>query len=101
MGPTITLALGIALLLGGGALLVRGASALATGMGVTPLVVGLTIVAFGTSSPELVVNIIAAINGYPEIAFGNVVGSNIANRSAVAVVYFDREVMALNLARGG
>ena len=59
--------------------LVRGSSSLAMTLGVSPLVVGLTIVAFGTSSPELVVSIKAAIDGNPGIVVGNVVGSNICN----------------------
>lgn len=78
----LTLALavaGLALLLGGGEFLVRGAVGLARGLGVSPLVVGLTIVAFGTSAPELVVSLQAALGGHPDIVLGNVVGSNIAN----------------------
>ncbi len=59
--------------------LVRGSSSVAIKKGITPLVVGLTIVSFGTSSPELVVSVSAAIRGNPAIAFGNVVGSNICN----------------------
>lgn len=59
--------------------MVRGASGLAQGYGVSPLVVGLTVVAFGTSSPELVVNVIGALRGETALAFGNVTGSNLAN----------------------
>ncbi|MBS1150854.1 MAG: hypothetical protein H6Q89_2552 [Myxococcaceae bacterium] len=59
--------------------LVRGASGLALASGVRPLVIGLTVVAFGTSAPELVVTVLAALEGKSEIALGNVVGSNIAN----------------------
>ena len=70
---------GIVLLVLGGTLLVRGASEVAAGLGVSPLIVGLTIVGFGTSSPELVVNIFGSLRGVTEIAFGNVVGSNITN----------------------
>lgn len=73
------LAAGIGLLVLGGTLLVRGASEVAAGLGVSPLIVGLTIVGFGTSSPELVVNIFGSLRGVTEIAFGNVVGSNITN----------------------
>jgi cation:H+ antiporter len=58
---------------------VRGAGRLATTLGVSPLVVGLTVVAFGTSAPELAVGISSAVAGQPDIALGNVVGSNIAN----------------------
>lgn len=59
--------------------LVRGAVSLANRAGISPLVVGLTVVAFGTSAPELVVSIRATLNGSAGIAFGNVIGSNIAN----------------------
>lgn len=77
------IALGIAVLVGGGAMLVHGASELATRFGVSPLIVGLTIVAFGTSAPELVVNVLGAMRGETELAFGNIVGSNITNLSLV------------------
>ena len=63
----------------GASLLVRGASKLALSFGVSPLVVGLTIVAFGTSSPEVAVSVGAALDGKADIAIGNVVGSNIFN----------------------
>ncbi|MDQ3557022.1 MAG: calcium/sodium antiporter [Gemmatimonadota bacterium] len=72
-------ALGIVLLIGGAELLVRGASRLAGAFGISPLVVGLTVVALGTSSPELAVSVQAALGGNPEISIGNVVGSNIFN----------------------
>ena len=71
--------LGLILLLSGGAAMVRGASGLAEGYGVPPLVVGLTVVAFGTSAPELVVNVLGALEGQTELAFGNISGSNLAN----------------------
>jgi len=67
------------LLIGGAELLVRGASRLAVSAGVSPLVVGLTVVAFGTSSPELAVTIGSAYAGQADVALGNVVGSNIFN----------------------
>lgn len=70
---------GLGLLLVGGDFLVRGATGLARRLGVPALVVGLTVVAFGTSTPELVVNLIAARSGQGDVGFGNVVGSNIAN----------------------
>lgn len=70
---------GLALLAGGGELLVRGAVQLAERMGVSPLLIGLTLVGFGTSTPELVTSVQAAIIGSPGIAVGNAVGSNIAN----------------------
>lgn len=79
----ILLALGLGLLLAGGTALVRGASGVAEGYGVSPLIVGLTVVAFGTSAPELVVNVIGAIRDQSEIAFGNVAGSNLANLGLV------------------
>lgn len=70
---------GLALLLIGGELLVRGAVASAKSMGVSPLLIGLTLVGFGTSTPELVTSVTAALNNSPGIAVGNVVGSNTAN----------------------
>ena len=70
---------GLVILLLGGDFLVRGAVALARRLGVSPLVIGLTVVAFGTSAPELIVSIEAALNGVPGLAIGNVVGSNVAN----------------------
>ena len=66
-------------LLLGAELLVRGASKLALSFGISPLVVGLTIVAFGTSAPEMAVSTVAVLNGQTDIAIGNVVGSNIFN----------------------
>ena len=73
------LAVGFALLIGGGEVLVRGAGGLAATLGISPLVVGLTVVAFATSAPEFAVSVDAALSGYPGLAVGNVVGSNIAN----------------------
>ncbi len=70
---------GVLLLYLGGELLVKNASLLARALGLSPLVVGLTVVAFGTSSPELAASLAAALRGAPEVAFGNVVGSNAAN----------------------
>ena len=77
------IALGLILLIAGGALLVRGASEIAAGFGVSPMIVGLTVVGFGTSYPELVVNVVGALGGATDIAFGNVVGSNISNLGLV------------------
>lgn len=71
--------IGLVLLIVGAEALVRGASRLATGMGISPLVVGLTVVAFGTSSPELAVSVSTALAGQSDLAVGNVVGSNIFN----------------------
>lgn len=70
---------GLVLLLLGGESIVRGAVAIARSAGISPLVIGLTIVGFGTSTPELVTSIQAAVVGSPGIAVGNVVGSNTAN----------------------
>ena len=75
----IQLAIGLVLLLGGGEALVRGSVAVAVRSGLSPLVIGLTLVGFGTSAPELVACIQAALAGAPGIAVGNIVGSNIAN----------------------
>jgi cation:H+ antiporter len=75
----ILLILGLTLLLAGGFSMVRGASDLAESYGVPPLVVGLTVVAFGTSAPELVINIVGALEGQTALAFGNITGSNLAN----------------------
>lgn len=71
--------LGIVLIIAGANYLTEGASVLARRFGVSPLVVGLTIVAFGTSSPELIVSLMSALKGNSDIAMGNVVGSNIFN----------------------
>jgi len=70
---------GLTLLAVGGDILVRGAVGIASRLGVSPLLAGLTIVGFGTSTPELVTSLFAAFDGAPGIAVGNVVGSNIAN----------------------
>ncbi|MFN3594703.1 MAG: calcium/sodium antiporter [Thiobacillaceae bacterium] len=72
-------ALGLCALILGAELLVRGASRLALTFGISPLVVGLTVVAFGTSSPELAISVQSAWSGQVDIALGNVVGSNIFN----------------------
>lgn len=70
---------GFALLLLGGELLVKGSVAIATKLRVSKVIIGLTLVAFATSAPELLVSVIAAIRGKSDIALGNVIGSNIAN----------------------
>ncbi|MFP4600717.1 MAG: calcium/sodium antiporter [Persicimonas sp.] len=70
---------GLALLYFGAEFLVGGSSAIALRLGITPLVVGLTVVAFGTSSPELLVCLMAAFSGSDDISVGNIIGSNIAN----------------------
>ncbi|WP_103029580.1 calcium/sodium antiporter [Salinibacter altiplanensis] len=75
----LLLVAGIMLLVIGAEGLVRGASEIATGLGISPLVVGLTVVALGTSAPEGAVSVGASLGGQPEMALGNVVGSNIFN----------------------
>lgn len=75
----VMIAVGVALLGKGADWMVDGSSSVARRWGVAPIVVGLTIVAFGTSAPELVVNLMASLGGRPEIAIGNIIGSNIAN----------------------
>jgi cation:H+ antiporter len=75
----LLLVVGLVLLVGGGEALVRGSTGLARSLGVSQLVIGLTVVAFGTSAPELAVNLIAAWQGRGEISFGNIIGSNMAN----------------------
>ena len=73
------LALGLVLLVAGGDTLVRGATTAARSLGVSPLLIGLTLVGMGTSAPELVTSLTAVLAGSPGIAMGNVVGSNTAN----------------------
>ena len=75
----VLFAIGMVLLVAGAELLVRGASRLAVSFGISPVVVGLTVVAFGTSSPETAVTVQSAYSGSADIALGNVVGSNILN----------------------
>lgn len=75
----IALTAGLGLLVAGGELLVSGAVRLAGRWGMSPLLIGLTVVAFGTSTPELFVSLSANLQGQPDILVGNVIGSNIAN----------------------
>lgn len=75
----ILLILGFVLLIKGADILVDGASSIAKTFNISPIVIGLTIVAFGTSMPEFIVNIFASASGNTEIAIGNILGSNIAN----------------------
>lgn len=79
----LLLGLGLVLLVGGGHLLVQGAGTLAASLRIPPVVIGLTIVAFGTSAPELVVSVLGATSGNAGVAFGNVLGSNLANLGLV------------------
>ena len=73
------LVIGIGCLVAGAELLVKGAAAIATKLGVQPVVIGLTVVAFGTSAPELAVSVGSGLSGNADVAFGNVAGSNIVN----------------------
>jgi len=75
----LLVAAGLVLLFVGGEGLVRGSVAIAERLGISKLLIGLVIVGFGTSTPELLVSVNAALDGAPEIALGNVIGSNIAN----------------------
>lgn len=79
----LLLVLGLVVLLLGGKFLVDGASSIAARLGLSPGLIGLTVVAFGTSAPELLVSITAALKGSSDIAIGNVVGSNISNITLV------------------
>jgi cation:H+ antiporter len=79
MWDVVLIIAGLGVLIAGGELLVRGSSALAVALRINPLVVGLTVVAFGTSAPELAVSIQSSLAGKADLAIGNVVGSNIAN----------------------
>ena len=83
MSPTIALLLGLVLLFFGGEVLVKGSVALALRMRISTLVVGMTVVSFATSAPELFVSLQAVLGGSNDIAFGNVIGSNIANITLV------------------
>ncbi|MFC7368344.1 calcium/sodium antiporter [Vreelandella zhaodongensis] len=100
----ISLLVGIVLLTLGGEALIRGAVAGAKRMGISPLLTGLVVVGFGTSFPELVVSIDAAIRQQPDIAIGNIVGSNIGNILLIlglCAVIFPMSVQPLALRRDG
>lgn len=75
----VLLIIGFIFLIKGADLLVDGASNFAKKFGISEIIIGLTIVAFGTSMPELVVNVMSALRGTPDLAIGNILGSNIAN----------------------
>jgi cation:H+ antiporter len=83
MHSALGITIGLLALIAGGALLVTGASQIANRLRISPMIVGLTIVAFGTSAPELVVNVVSAAHGATQLAFGNVIGSNVANLALV------------------
>src|SRR5690606_41781218 len=82
----VLLVLGFVLLVYGANWLVDGATSLAKMYNIPNIVIGLTIVAFGTSSPELVVNVLASVNGQSDIVLGNTFGSNIFNVMAILVL---------------
>ena len=86
IGNILLLAGGLALLASGGHWLVQGASGIARRIGVSPLIVGLTIVAFGTSTPELAISLIAALRGQTAISIGNIIGSNVANVALILAI---------------
>lgn len=81
--PYFLLFLGLVILLYGGKILVDGASAMAVKLGMSAGLIGMTVVAFGTSAPELLVSVNAALKGNSDISIGNVIGSNIANIALV------------------
>ena len=95
---------GLVLLVAGAEVLVKGAAKLAAQFGIPPLVIGLTVVAFGTSAPETAVSVQAALNGSGDIAIGNVLGSNIANvllilgvTSLIAPLVVSRQLIRLDV----
>ena len=77
--PILLLILGLAVIAAGAHFMVEGASRIASRFGISELVIGMTVVAIGTSAPELVVSLLGAVKGSVGIAVGNVVGSNICN----------------------
>ena len=83
---TLSIIGGFIILTLGAEALVRGASSIALRLGITPLIIGLTIVAFGTSAPELAVSVKSALAGNSGIALGNVIGSNIANIGLILAI---------------
>jgi cation:H+ antiporter len=95
---------GLALLVAGAEVLVRGAARLAAQFGIPPLIIGLTVVAFGTSAPETAVSVQAALDGKGDLAIGNVVGSNIANvlfilglTALIAPLIVSRQIIRLDV----
>ncbi len=100
----LLLVCGLVLLVGGAELLVRGAASVASALGISPLVIGLTVVSFGTSAPELVTGVMAAVRGQPGIVIGNVVGSNIFNvlvilglAAVIAPLAVDRQLIRVDV----
>src|SRR5262245_46681362 len=104
MSSLLLIVLGLAALLFGAEVLVRGGTGLATWFGIRPMVIGLTVVSLGTSVPELAVGIDAAVSGSPGLAVGNIVGTNLVNvlfilgLSALLVpVMFQRRTLRFDL----
>ncbi len=98
------LIMGLALILGGASQLTDGAASVARRLGISELTVGLTVVAFGTSAPELVISLLAALDGNAAMAIGNVVGSNIFNilmilgvTALVRPIVVERSVMSMEI----
>lgn len=92
----VVFSIGLILLLGGGHWLVRGSSHIARMLGIHPIIVGLTVVALGTSMPEFLVSLIAAIKDKPDLALGNIVGSNISNIGLILGVSALARPIAIN-----
>ncbi|RMF69978.1 MAG: sodium:calcium antiporter [Calditrichaeota bacterium] len=88
---------GLVLLFAGGHALVRGSSRLAQLLGISPIIIGLTVVAFGTSMPEFIVSLLAAIRGRTDVALGNIVGSNISNIGLILGLSALARPIAVNL----
>jgi cation:H+ antiporter len=82
LGDILLIVAGLALLIVGADRFVHGAAATARNLGISPLLIGLTIVAFATSAPEVLVSILAATRGEPDLAVGNAIGSNRSRSSA-------------------
>ena len=82
----IAIVVGLILLLKGGDWLMKSAVAISLGLNISRFVIGMTVVSFATSAPELIVSIQAAVSGFPDLAFGNVIGSNIANLAFVLAI---------------
>ncbi len=86
MQNALFILLGLVFLVGGGNLLLKSAVALSLRLNISKIIIGMTIVSFATSAPELIVSIQAALDGFPDLALGNVVGSNIANLGLVLAI---------------
>ncbi len=95
---SVFLVIGLVLILVGANALTDGASAVAKRFGISDLVIGLTVVAFGTSAPELVISIVSAINGSAELAVGNVVGSNLFN--TLVIIGVTAMIVPMSISRG-